>query len=209
MDKRNPDPYSYPGTNTLINQFGIKDPDLLKEYEKKFATLRIAELGEKPIKGNFDYQHLKNIHQYIFQDVYPWAGQQRIVDIIKTGTMFCPAQLIEMREKMVFGELKNQNYLIGLEKDQFAAEAAKVFGRINYIHPFREGNGRAQSEFMRELSLNAGHRLELSNVSQEYMIFAQREFITGNSKELERIIKNNSIQIDQGKKLDKGIENER
>jgi len=198
MDKRKLDPYSYPGTSTLINKLGIKDPEVLKEYEKKYATLRLKELGENPVKGNFGYQHLKNIHRYIFQDVYTWAGQQRKADLMKTGTMFCSAQLIKIRQETVFGKFKNQNHLIGLEKDQFVGAAANLLGRMNY-HPFREGNGRSQYEFMRELSLNAGYKLELTNVSQKFMIFAQREYLAGNPKELERIIQNNSVQIEQGK----------
>lgn len=74
---------------------------------------------------------------------------------------------------------------------------------MNKLHPFREGNGRAQREFMRELALNTGYKLDLSKTSPEYMLFASRESALGNNKEFERLIKN---QLKPIKELNQGLE---
>jgi cell filamentation protein len=44
----------------------------------------------------------------------------------------------------------------------FAEQAAVILGDINYIHPFREGNGRTQLQYLKQLAEQAGHRLDLT-----------------------------------------------
>jgi cell filamentation protein len=75
----NSDPYLYPGTNVLKNLRGLTDPELLERFEARRTHQRIAELIDTPIPGGFDVAHLKTFQQYIFQDVYEWAGQFRTV----------------------------------------------------------------------------------------------------------------------------------
>jgi cell filamentation protein len=69
-----------------------------------------------------------------------------------------------------------ESLLIDLTAYDFAARAAFYLGEINAIHPFREGNGRAQLEFIRQLALHAGHPLSWSVVgtgfTQQQMISA-------------------------------------
>lgn len=81
------------GTNTLKNIPGIQNSDELKQLEKEISVQRLAELYDNPIKGNFDFEHLSNIHNYLFDEIYDWAGQIRNVDISKT-TNFCPHENI-------------------------------------------------------------------------------------------------------------------
>ena len=84
--------YCYQGTNVLINKLNIKDGKTLFEAEKKLTLLRLKNLNNNPIKGDFDFEHLKAIHKYIFQDVYDWAGEERRVEIGK-GNLFCTVSL--------------------------------------------------------------------------------------------------------------------
>ena len=72
--------YCYTNTNVLINKLNITDSELLFMAEEKYTLLRLHELQKKPIKGSFDFEHLKAIHKYIFQDLYEWAGQVRKVE---------------------------------------------------------------------------------------------------------------------------------
>ena len=82
------DPYVYPGTNVLRNYRDIRDLQLLAAFEMAVTTRRLAELENKPLRGKFDATHLKAIHRYIFQDVYPWAGEFRTVNIARPGQFF-------------------------------------------------------------------------------------------------------------------------
>jgi cell filamentation protein len=184
-----PNPYFYPGTNTYINNFQIQDPFALQMVERRLTAYRLAELRENPIHGNFDFGHLKSIHKYIFEDIYPWAGDVRDLNIGKAGYVFDLANEIDPKQKYIFYNLKLDNYFKDLTPEQFTEKAARLFGDINKLHPFPEGNGRVQREFMRELALNAGYKLDLSNTPKELMILASRESMGGNTKDFERIVK--------------------
>ena len=69
-------------------------------------------------------------------------------------------------------KLRDANYLRVLQREQFAERAADVMGELNAAHAFREGNGRTQRTFMRELAKAAGHDLDFTVVSKERMMQA-------------------------------------
>lgn len=82
------DDYFIPGTFVLRNKFttpgkpyGESDPSAFRTLEEGAAAFRIEELAKHPIEGRFDYEHMKAIHRYIFQDVYDWAGQERVAPV--------------------------------------------------------------------------------------------------------------------------------
>ena len=77
------DPYLYPGTTTLINKFGIRDQEKLDEIEANYTSLRLSDLSENPMAGNYDSDHLCLMHKYVFSDLYDWAGDFRTIDIEK------------------------------------------------------------------------------------------------------------------------------
>lgn len=85
--------YCYPNSEVLKNKLNITDKDDLFEAEKELTAIRLRELQENPVKGKYDFEHLKNIHKYIFQDVYEWAGKERTVEIGK-GNLFCTTACI-------------------------------------------------------------------------------------------------------------------
>ena len=102
--------YCYPGTEVLINNFKERDPKVLSQLERMLTAARVVDLLKKPVKGKFDLLHLKKIHHYIFQDLYPWAGEIRCVNISKE-ILFCDAQYIEKEISKVFNKLQNENFL--------------------------------------------------------------------------------------------------
>lgn len=163
--------YCYPDTDVLINNLNITDEDKLAEAERKFTMLRIYELLHNPIIGSFDLNHLCRIHQYIFQDLYSWAGELRTVDISK-GYYFCHCDYIASNAKKLFSDLKSENYLRGIAADRFITRISFYFSEINALHPFREGNGRAQREFIRSLALWNGYQIKFSLVPADEMLKA-------------------------------------
>lgn len=165
------DPYLIPGTKTLHNKLGITDPATLSNFERKFTSARDAAAIANPVPGNLDFDHLKDIHKNLFQDVYEWAGQVRTVNIAK-GEAFAPMQNIDSFAKSTFDTLKADNYLQGLSKDEFLDRAAHHLGEINALHPFRDGNGRAQRAFMDQVAGRAGYTFDWSKTNQREMIDA-------------------------------------
>lgn len=163
--------YCYPNSDVLKNRMGIQDMEQLRRLEKRLTMLRILELVDKPIQGKFDLKHLQSIHKYIFQDIYEWAGKIRTVDIAK-GNMFCNVKFIESQAEEIFGKLREENYLRELGEKEFSVRLAYYFSEINALHPFREGNGRSQREFIRALSLHNGYVINFAKVSREEMLKA-------------------------------------
>ena len=170
--------YCYPGTEVLINNFGEHDPKVLSQLERMCTAARIVDLLKKPVSGNFDLTHLKKIHHYIFQDIYSWAGQFRMVNISKE-LLFCDVNFIEKELNKLFLKLKGENYLKDCSEDNIAAKAAYYLGEINSIHHFREGNGRTQREFIRELLLPTGFYVDYSRCNAKMMLYASINAFAG------------------------------
>lgn len=165
--------YCYPDSGVLINKLGIKNLDELVTAEREITSLKIAMAKAEPIKGNFDFEHLKRIHKFVFEDIYTWAGEIRHVNISK-GNQFCLSQNIEMYAAGIFAELKADHYLIDYDGN-IAHRLAYYLSEINVLHPFREGNGRAQRLFIEYLADHAGYKVDFSDVTADEMIIASAE----------------------------------
>ena len=172
------DPYLYPGTDVLRNIPGIRDVETLIAFETLNSGTRMYELRLLPTAGNFDTGHLKAIHRYIFQDVYPWAGQFRTTLLGKAQfaegpvTYFTPPHLLEHEAQRILDGLHRGHLLKGLSRSDFARKAAHLLVELNNLHPFREGNGRTQRIFVEALARQAGHGIHFEVASQERMIRA-------------------------------------
>ena len=75
--------YCYPGTDVLVNKLNIKDKSTLQKFEAKITAAKLLALRQKGIIGNFDAKHLNQIHTYLFEDIYPFAGKYRNENIAK------------------------------------------------------------------------------------------------------------------------------
>ena len=115
-------------------------------------------------RGSFDLAHLRAIHRHLFQDIYDWAGELRTVEISKGDQQFQFRQYIPTGMADVHRRLVQSRFLSGLPPAGFAEQAAVIVGDINYIHPFREGNGRTQLQYLKQLADKAGHRLDLARI---------------------------------------------
>ncbi|MDE3233233.1 MAG: Fic family protein, partial [Pseudomonadota bacterium] len=175
-------------TAVLKNKAGITNQDLLDEYEADFTAIRILELAQAPVEGNLDLTHLCKIHEYLFQDVYEWAGEIRSVDIIRGESRFCNVRQIQSYSNTVFNALADENYLNNLESTVLASRLAHYLSEINAIHPFREGNGRVQRLFISQLAEQAGYTLDYSALGQEEIYSVMQSSFLGNEKPLADLI---------------------
>jgi cell filamentation protein len=180
--------YEYPGTDVLINVPDIRDAEALKRYEAIVTKERLAQLALKPVEGSFDLEHLQGIHRFVFKDVYPFAGKLREEDIAKDYFTFAPTQFIHSSGKELFDQLRKEDFLKGLPMDRFADRTAHYMAEINVLHPFREGNGRTQREFVRQLARNAGYELDWSRLDPDRVLRASIRS-TVNTSELAQVIR--------------------
>jgi cell filamentation protein len=89
----------------------------------------------------------------------------------------------------LFSQLARQKHLRGLEPTTFAAKAAHILGELNAIHPFREGNGRAQMSFLVALATRAGHPLDQSRLEPSEMLDAMVRSFGGDEQPLSTLIR--------------------
>lgn len=162
----------YEGTSCLINKLDIRDEKQLDIIESHITLAKIAVLQQNPIKGNFDFEHYKTIHKFIFEDLYDWAGTPRTVDISKKGTSFVKAKNIEKIANACFDRLKAESYFKNLGVDTFIEKITDFYCVTNNLHPFREGNGRTQRVFLAQLALNAGYEMNFANIDADELMVA-------------------------------------
>lgn len=165
--------YCYPGSDVLKNKLNITGARELFEAEKELTAIRLRELQESPIKGKFDFEHLKAIHKYIFQDIYEWAGKVRTVEIGK-GNLFCTTAFIQEYAESVFKKYYPQCQSAKNNIEDFVRVFADNYGDLNALHPFREGNGRTQREFARLICLECGYDFNLSCTTHKEMLEASK-----------------------------------
>ncbi len=162
------DPHSQDGQPCPRNFFGLTNYSELQQREAPLSGSRAFELRMGPALGKFDTAHLRKIHWYLFQDVFPWAGELRVVGLAKVGgAPFANPQFIAPALENLLAELKAEKLLVASSREAFARRGAYYWGELNAIHPFREGNGRTQREFLRQLTKHAGHKLSWADLQQE------------------------------------------
>lgn len=161
----------YPGTTCLVNKLGIRDERTLAETEAAVVLGKASLLDQQPIAGGFDFGHYKRIHQFLFCDLYDWAGQIRTINISKKGTAFVPAVEIEPCADAWFKRLAGFSSE-RLSHCELAEEIADFYHTVNMLHPFREGNGRAQRVFFTQWIRSLGYDLDWSRVDPDAFMVA-------------------------------------
>lgn len=171
--------YCYPNSNVLKNKLNITDNSVLKTAEEEITLIKQMELLKNPIKGNFTKAHLMNIHRFIFEDIYSFAGKLRREQISKADTMFYPPNLIDRELDKVFAKIKEKNMLRESDKEKAFDNLAYVMAELNIIHPFREGNGRSIREFIRLMAKRMGYDINWGDVDKEELLSASTQSVDG------------------------------
>lgn len=149
------DPYIDPASGLLRNRLGITDADALARVEAEISTVRDLELVSRPVVGTFDPGHLRQVHRRLFADIYPWAGELRVCRLARSAPFANPA-FIEPWADELLAQLAAENHLQGLSRADFVERLTHYLAEINAVHPFREGNGRTQRAFLRQLAAEVG-----------------------------------------------------
>jgi cell filamentation protein len=98
----------------------------------------------------------------MFQDIYAWAGEKRRVEISKDGKPFFPTSHFDYAFNYINVLIREFKETTETEREGLAKQLAVILDYVNFLHPFREGNGRAQREFLRHLALEKGLTLQLN-----------------------------------------------
>lgn len=185
----------YENSSVLINKFDIREQKLLDKIEQSITSALIAKAFIEISFTNVDFNFYKNLHKYIFSDIYDWAGEIRTVNMSKKGTDFCNFKEIEENGVRIFNRLRNTNYLKVLQNETFIDEFTDIFCELNYLHPFREGNGRVQRLFLTMLLKNLNKKLDFSRIDKDLFMIATIKSVSGDVFMLKDIFLNNIEQI--------------
>ena len=147
------DAYLYEDCDVLKNLLGIKDKKLLDEAEAEYVVMRLKEVALTPLPGDYGYNHLMQMHHYIFQDLFEWAGQQRKLNIYKEEPLLgglsidysdvfdIPADASHVLTQMVKKPWQD------MDLRESAVEFSESLAKLWRVHPFREGNTRTTVTF--------------------------------------------------------------
>lgn len=142
------DPYLYPHTDILKNLADVKDNEKLSCMEAEYTSLRLAELVIQNSAGCFDFKALCDMHYYIFQDIYDWAGKIRIINIEKSEPALGGISIeysdcfdIEKDVNRVLREMNQYSWETG-NIDKISKVFSYYLAQLWRVHPFREGNTR-------------------------------------------------------------------
>lgn len=146
------DGYLIEGTNVLKNHFSITDHEMLAQKETEVVFDKLVSLHLEPIITGCTIEDLKQVHKVLFEDIYPFAGKIRKCTLCKNAYNFLePSEIIKESEE------RFAHYSAELDrvtsKEHLAFVLAPFYYDLIRIHPFREGNGRAIREFVREVVL--------------------------------------------------------
>ncbi|RFA16720.1 hypothetical protein B7R22_02350 [Subtercola boreus] len=141
---------------------GIEDPELFRTVEQQLSRFRLVELAIDPVPAPLDYRFFKAVHRRIFQDVYTWAGEQRVgpetamVRFAPDAVNFAPgdpaapavkyqyfagpdiSEAIEMQFALLVDLAERRD----MPREEMISRMGEHGGEMNTIHAFRDGHSR-------------------------------------------------------------------
>lgn len=167
---------------TLGNKLGLTDAIELAHAEERLTKKRALELYDKKILDQYEvgtFDGLQQIHGYLFQDVYEFAGKMRTVNIAKGNFRFAPVLYLDEALKSI-DKMPQNTFDTIIEK----------YVEMNVAHPFREGNGRSTRIWLDNiLRREIGRVIDWSMVDKEdYLLAMERSPVR--DKEIKSLLKN-------------------
>lgn len=153
-----------------------------KDDEEYFSKRRAKEIWDKNIIDTFEvgtFKGLRQIHQYLFQDIFDFAGEIRNINLTKGNFRFTPSLFLE----------KNLKIIEDMPEDDFDKIIEK-YVEMNVAHPFKEGNGRATRIWLNlMLKKNIGKCVDWQKIQKiGYLQAMERSAV--NPLELKYLLKN-------------------
>jgi cell filamentation protein len=163
------DPYVYPGTTVLKNKFGLRDPEKLAERESVLVWKRFSQIYGLGFENIALSEKLhKTIHKKLFEEVYPFAGKFREIDISKPGeTPYASSLYLNENSAKTWIDINRRFATPPADFESLYVPLATSMGELHVLHPFREGNTRTLQLVAREIAWRAGYDVQWMNVDPE------------------------------------------
>lgn len=168
------DRYVDPVTKVPYNRLGLRRRSEIVAADYKMTDIRLVQLLLDPVRGLYDLDHLERMHRHIYADLYDWAGEFRDINFSRTlngepgwKARFAPLEEIPAVAASVRQDLGIWNTLNGLSHADFIARLTSIYVKLNYMHPFLKGNGRAIAALLTQLALEARYALRFELVEPQ------------------------------------------
>jgi cell filamentation protein len=174
--RRDP-PYLVPGTSLLRNSFGADDPEMLADLEFVATAGRMAVWHIRLSDGEVvaDDLDVRALHRRLFCDVYEWAGSYRVCELRLGDEVFARQSSVQRRMTRVEGAARALAATADESDRALADRLASLYADYNYVHPFREGNGRTGTMLLHTVATLRGHSLDFGGISRAEWYEASRE----------------------------------
>lgn len=158
------DPYLYEDSDVLINKFNIHNKEELDKIERNVTAIKLMQIEN--VGGDFDFKHLKEMHRFIFGDIYDWAGKEREIPIEKREEVLggisvqyaYPSEIKSYAEKAIANLHKTD--WNGLTLEDKSQKFAIYIAALWQAHTFREGNTRTTIAYACEFAKKHGFPME-------------------------------------------------
>ena len=144
----------------LENNLGLTSSADLAREEERISKKKAAQLFDRKLFDTFDvgtFAGLAEIHQYLFEDIFDFAGEIRTVNLAKGNFHFAPLMYLQ-------AVLHNIDKMPQSTFD----EIVEKYVEMNIAHPFREGNGRSTRIWLDHILKNKiGKVVDWSKVDKE------------------------------------------
>lgn len=213
------DPYVYEETGTLKNKLGIKDYEELRKAESDISFVKLLTVDRDVECSKFDLDYIKNIHKYILDDIYDWAGEFRTVPMVKPEDIlggdtvrYAYPKEIEPKAKECLNELNRVNWN-AKSLDDKAMNFTKLIAELWQVHPFRDGNTRTIVTYAFRFAEEHGFRMDRKLLLDNFA-YVRKSLVKASDGEysdyqyLYKIIKD-SIQRSQVDEMKQSSENKK
>ena len=180
--------YTYPGSDVIKNKLGLKNEELLKEYETGIVVIKLISLAKSKKIYPFNEKGFVQIHKYLFDEVYDFAGKYRLENITKENFRFSEYEYIEENMNLIMKKIDIEK-IKKLKFEELCVVLSEIMTVLNVLHPFRVGNGRTIREFVRQIAYVCGYDVNFSNIDYNLILDVSRKAVVDDTEQVE-LLKN-------------------
>ena len=180
------DPYLYEGTRVLKNKLGITSQEELDRAEADYVSWRLKQLAMNPLPGAYTTQLFLDMHKFIFQDLYDWAGCIREINIEKEepalgGLSIEYADISTIRKDLnsAIGSMNRRDWM-HMDLEQQTKWFSHDFAALWKVHAFREGNTRTAITFCCQFADDHGFPLDRT-LFEENSLYVRTSLVAYNA----------------------------
>lgn len=185
--------YTYPASNVIKNKMDIKDEKKLEEYERQMVAFKLATIRKHQMPEKFDANRLKYIHEFLFSEIYDFAGKYREENITKDNFMFAQFEYIDENVNEILNKIDVEK-LKEMSFDEKLKNISYYMTELNVLHPFREGNGRTIREFIRQLLNELELDIDFSKIEYEEIIRVSKLAVIDDTEQI-NLLKNSVVEL--------------